>query len=216
MSGQTKPSIVFAHGLWADGSCYGDLSEAEQKLVWAAPAAPGPRPAAGRGWSLGPVCRPALPGERRAGRYRGRRGGAQGSGRERHARPRTGSVARATGVRAGRPGTPPRTGDRRAGTRGAGRHPAQQRRARPGRHSAAAGHRPRRGGTHRGQCLPRRLGDGRRPGARAAHRRGADAARGARDPPGAAHGTAGTVDAAETAAQARCGRRRRSRTGRTQ
>ena len=25
MSKQTKPSIVFAHGLWADGSCFGKL-----------------------------------------------------------------------------------------------------------------------------------------------------------------------------------------------
>ena len=25
MSTQTKPSIVFAHGLWADGSCFGKL-----------------------------------------------------------------------------------------------------------------------------------------------------------------------------------------------
>jgi hypothetical protein len=27
MSTQTKPSIVFAHGLWADGSCF-------QKLIY--------------------------------------------------------------------------------------------------------------------------------------------------------------------------------------
>jgi hypothetical protein len=25
MSSQAKPSIVFAHGLWADGSCFGKL-----------------------------------------------------------------------------------------------------------------------------------------------------------------------------------------------
>ena len=25
MSKQTKPSIVFVHGLWADGSCFGKL-----------------------------------------------------------------------------------------------------------------------------------------------------------------------------------------------
>jgi hypothetical protein len=25
MAQQTKPSIVFAHGLWADGSCFGKL-----------------------------------------------------------------------------------------------------------------------------------------------------------------------------------------------
>ena len=25
MSTQNKPSIVFAHGLWADGSCYGKV-----------------------------------------------------------------------------------------------------------------------------------------------------------------------------------------------
>jgi hypothetical protein len=30
MSKQTKPSIVFAHGLWADGSCFGKLIPALQ------------------------------------------------------------------------------------------------------------------------------------------------------------------------------------------
>ena len=25
MSAQTKPSIVLAHGIWADGSCFGKL-----------------------------------------------------------------------------------------------------------------------------------------------------------------------------------------------
>src|SRR5258708_13150149 len=30
MSTQTKPSIVFAHGLWADGSCFGKLIPALQ------------------------------------------------------------------------------------------------------------------------------------------------------------------------------------------
>ena len=30
MSKQTKPSIVFVHGLWADGSCFGKLIPALQ------------------------------------------------------------------------------------------------------------------------------------------------------------------------------------------
>src|SRR6266436_3743592 len=59
MSQQTKPSVVFVHGIWADVSSYvevsdgrawmrpegvkcfaGDLPEQEQKLVWATHAAP--------------------------------------------------------------------------------------------------------------------------------------------------------------------------------
>ena len=35
MAGQNKPSIVFAHGLWADGSCFN---------VWTAPAVQGKTP----------------------------------------------------------------------------------------------------------------------------------------------------------------------------
>src|SRR6267154_1421767 len=66
MAKPSKPSIVFAHGLWADGSCFqklilalqadgriwlkpdgigcfaGDLPEAEQKLVWATQSVPVP------------------------------------------------------------------------------------------------------------------------------------------------------------------------------
>ena len=30
MAKQTKPSIVFAHGLWADGSCFSKLISALQ------------------------------------------------------------------------------------------------------------------------------------------------------------------------------------------
>src|SRR5215470_9222725 len=48
----TKPSIVFCHGLWADGRIWllpdgidsfaGDLSEQEKKLVWATQCVPAP------------------------------------------------------------------------------------------------------------------------------------------------------------------------------
>lgn len=30
MSGSTKPSVVFAHGLWADGSCFNKVIPALQ------------------------------------------------------------------------------------------------------------------------------------------------------------------------------------------
>ena len=33
MSLQTKPSIVFAHGLWADGSCFSKLSGLSRRRV---------------------------------------------------------------------------------------------------------------------------------------------------------------------------------------